>query len=368
MVNKTESELAFVYADTTVAGQAQKDRFPRGQAIRSFFCFLDATCTQAAVILETLSGLEVIGEIKAQWDDHEVVVRGDEIAVTQWAFYGTTPIVGGGGYLDHLAAGATLDFDAIFRIPIGASQLPTTNIEVTVTMMGEAVWSETVASTTGAGTLYIAADYVDNVSVAYDTWNDTMDNLAAETERGIPLKGDTFVGFSVVCRDDYAAYTVSGIVRDWDTYAANYEDALTTIKVNVGERVIDINQAEAYRVPAWLHRRKPPTAVTTEQMPEAIDMVGNYWVPINLAVNAIPRIRLNAGTTDARLNVWYSSQNGAGPEVGAQAGSGAQPGEGKAETGQKTTGSSGTGPTLNIIGGPGGVQPQGFLQPVRRVG
>ena len=368
MVNKTESELAFVYADTTLAGQVQKERFPRGQAIRSFFCFLDATCTQAAVILETLSGLEVIGEVKAQWDDHEVIVRGDEIAVTQYAFYGTTPIVGGGAYLDHLAAGAVLDFDAIFRIPIGASALPTTAIEVSVSMAGEAVWSETVASTTGAGTLYIAADYVDNVSVAYDTWNDTLDNLAAETERSIPLKGDTLVGFSVVCRDDYAAYTASAIVRESNTYQANYEDALTVIKVNVGERVIDINQAEAFRVPAWIHRRMPATTATTEQHQMAIDMQGNYWVPVNLKVNAIPRIRLNAGTTDARLNVWYSTLNGAGPEVGAQAGSGAQPNEGLPATGQQSTGSGGTGLTLSVIGGPGGTQPQGFLQAVRRVG
>jgi len=304
MVNKTESELTFTYADTTLAGQAQKDRFPRSQAIRSFFCFLDATCTQAAVILETLGGLEVIGEIKTQWDDHEVVVRGDEIAVTQFAFYGTTPLVGGGAYLDHLVAGATLDFDAIFRLPVGATALPTNSIEVTVTMAGEAVWSETVASTTGAGVLYIAADYVDNVSVAYDTWNDTIDNLAAETERQPPAKGETIVGFSVVCRDDYAAYTASTVVRESNTYQANYEDALTTIKVNVGERVIDINQAEAYRCLAWIHRRWPPTSVTTEQHQMAIDMVGNYWVPLNLKVNALPRIRLNAGTTDARLNVW----------------------------------------------------------------
>lgn len=349
MVNKLKDETTIVWANTALVGQPQTVRFPRARAIRSLYFFHDFNNDVDTAATEYLSALEAIGTVNIEWGGttlpgmqepaHEINVRGDEIAVTQKAHFGDTPLVGHGAYRD-CATGDDQDFDAIYRLPVGASPSPQQNINIRVDLSGEAIWSETVADTPADldSVLYIVADYVDVLNVAWDTWDDNRLAVAAQVELQPPAKGNTIFGFSVVCRDDDAAYTAHGTAIVEETYSSNYEDVLTTVEVEVGEEVISLSNGTpiVMRVRDGIHRRHwnlgSAGAITYPLQP--IDMAGNYWFDCNLLANSLPRIRLNAATTDMRVLVWYSTPVLAAPTANAVQGAGATQGEGRPQSGQ----------------------------------
>ena len=152
-----------------------------------------------------------------------------------------------------------------------------------------------------------------------------------------PAKGNTIFGFSVVCRDDDALYTAMGTAGVFETYSSNYEEVLTTVEIEVGEEVISLGNGTPIvcRAANIIHRRQwNLNAVPVLGYPVQIDMCGNYWFDCNLLANSLPRIRLNAATTDARILVWYSTPVLAAPTAAAVQGAGATQGEGRPQSGQ----------------------------------
>jgi hypothetical protein len=360
--NSLKEETNIVWANTGGAGQPQTVRFPRVRGIRSLYFFHDFALDNDTAATEYLSAMEAIDTITLDWGGttipgaqepaHEVNVRGHEIAVTQKAHFGDTPLVGHAAFRD-LPVADDQDFDAIYRLPCGASASPQQNITVRVSLAGEVEWSETVADTPADldTVLYIVADYVDALSVAWDTWDSTTLALAAQTEYQPPCKGNTIFGFSVTCMDDEDDMTADNNADSCNTRQANYEDVLTTVEVEVGEEFIELRNGTPIvnRVRDWIVRRDWNVSAAVISPTDAVDMQGCYWFDMNVLANSLPRIRLNAGTTDMYLLVWYSTPVLAAPTANAQQGAGAIQGEGRPASGQASM-SVQTGPTYQPAG------------------
>ena len=347
MVNALKEETNITWANTGGAGQPQTVRFPRVRAIRSLFFFHDFALDNDTAATEYLSAMESLDTITIDWGGttlpgaqepaHEINVRGHEIAVTQRAHFGDTPLVGHAAFRD-LPVADDQDFDAIYRLPCGASPSPQQNLTVRVSLAGEVEWCETVADAPADldTVLYIVADYVDMLTVAFDTWDDTRLAVAAQVELQPPAKGNTIFGFSVTCMDDEDDMTADGNIDCCNTRQANYEDVLTTVEVEVGEEFIELRNGTPIvnRFRDWIVRRNWNLGAAVISPTDAVDMQGCYWFDMNVLSNSLPRIRLNAGTTDIYTLVWYSTPVLAAPTASAVQGMGTQQGEARGATGQ----------------------------------
>jgi len=349
MVNALKEETNIVWANTGGAGQPQTVRFPRVRGVRSLYFFHDFALDNDTAVTEYLSAMEAIDTITLDWGGttipgaqepaHEINVRGHEIAVTQKAHFGDTPLVGHAAFRD-LGVADDQDFDAIYRLPCGASASPQQNLTVRVSLAGEVEWCETVADAPADldTVLYIVADYVDVLALAWDTWDDTRLALAAQVELQPPAKGNTIFGFSVTCMDDEDDMTPDNNADSCNTRQANYEDVLTTVEVEVGEEFIELRNGTPIvnRVRDWIVRRDWNASAGVISPTDAVDMQGCYWFDMNVLANSLPRIRLTAATSDVYTLVWYSTPVLAAPTAAAVQGAGAQQGEGRPASGQSS--------------------------------
>lgn len=352
MVENIRLETQVAFANTGLAGQRTPLRFPRKQAIRSLYFNLDLGLDIDTAVTEVLSSLEMFDTIEILYDERVIRVRGDEIAAVMAMFFGVPPIVGAASYLDAAVAD-NQDADAVFRIPVGCTAAPDKNITINVSLSGEAAWSETVANTPADldSILYVFADYVDAVEVEYATWDDRRLAVAAQLEL-TPTEsyGSDIVGVSIICRDDDDLYTADGTASTENTIDDNYEDALTLVRFVMGEMTHDVQT-----IPDLLQLDKPVNVMRRAGLnrPNLLHVPGAYVLMINLKVTALPRLIINAGTSDVRVLMWFATparEQSASPPTPS---TGRASNEQNSDTQQRTGVSPGTTGGRTVGGGSG---------------
>lgn len=353
MAENIRSVGSITWANSGLAGQRQPIRWNRKQSIRSILWYHDFGMDIDTANTEVLSPLETLDRVRIEYDNDAIEVLGDEISVSMAAHYGRGPLVGGASYRD-LAVADNQDFDSVVRLPVGCPAAPELNIEVSFTLSGETIWSETVANTPADldSVLYLYADYVDTLAMKYATWGEQTEALAAERGYNPPNKLGEFVPFAtVVCRDDDDAYTAETTASAENTLYANYEDALTYVEVQMGETT--------HRVPDFaepIRLLSPEVSVirrsAAHNHANYLRVDGAYIIPVNLKVNALPVIRLNAATSDTHVKVWFATPLGEQAAATPTPAQGKPVGEGRPDALQQSQATPGTqnGP----VGGGGG--------------